>query len=420
MRYILRNVSIFDGTGQAPQRGAVVVTGERIEKVIAGDAPVTAAAGDVIIDGHGGTLMPGLVEAHAHLTWPSSIEKIYHAFVLPPDEMKVAAWRNARVLLESGFTSAYSAGALHDTMEVELRDAIAAGRTPGPRLKASTIERSPEGAEGVETGNVNHGRGPQAMQAFVARCKEIGIDSIKLVVSGEDALKPGSSHDLLYTEEEMQAAGAASRAAGLWMAAHTQGCEAVKMALRAGVRTLYHCTYADAEAFEMLVANKDQIFVAPAIGIIVATLEAKPPPHIDMSSMKEMAKPVIEKTRQLIPALKRAGVRILPGGDYGFPFNPTGLNARDLQHFVDLYGYTPSEAIVAATKLGGELMGMGDELGQVKPGYLADLLLIDGDPTQDVRLLQDRNRIAMIMQAGRLHKAPAGVGGAASAKAAAN
>ena len=413
MRYILRNVKIFDGTGSIPSHGTVVVDGERIESVLIGEADFTAAPTDRIIDGGGGTLMPGMVEAHAHLTWPSSIEKIYHEFVLPPEEMKVAAWRNARVLLESGFTSAYSAGALHDTLEVELRDAIATGSTPGPRLKASTIERSPEGAAGVETGNVDHGRGPQAMRAFVANCKRIGIDSVKLVVSGEDALKPGSSHELLYTEEEMQAAGDASRAAGLWTAAHTQGCEAIKMALRAGVRMLYHCTYADDEALNMLIAKKQDIFVAPAIGIIVATLEANPPPHIDMSSMKEMAKPVIEKTKQLIPALKRAGVRVLPGGDYGFPFNPTGLNARDLQHFVDLYGYTPSEALVAATKLGGELMGMGNELGQVKPGYLADLLLIDGDPTQDVRLLQDRKRILMIMKGGRLHKAPAGVVAAA-------
>ena len=408
MRYVIRNVSVFDGTGAAPVRGSVVVEGERIQQVLAGDAPAAARPGDVVIDGGGGTLMPGMVEAHAHLTWPSSIEKIYHAFVLPPDEMRVAAWRNARVLLESGFTSAYSAGALHDTMEVDLRADIAAGRTPGPRFKASTIERSPEGAEGVDTGNVSHGRGPEAVRAFIARCRQFGIDSVKLVVSGEDALKPGSSQDILYTEDEMRAAGEAAREAGLWLAAHTQAAQAVKLALRHGVRVLYHCTYADDEAFAMLVAKKDEIFVAPAIGIIVATLEANPPPHIDMSAMKEAAKPVIEKTKQLIPALKRAGVRVLPGGDYGFPFNPNGTNARDLQHFVELYGYTPTEALVAATKLGGELMGMGHELGQVKPGYLADLLLIDGDPTQDVRLLLDRQRIAMIMQGGRIHKAPAG------------
>src|SRR5690349_4283866 len=125
MRHLIRNVSIFDGTGVAPVRGTVVVAGDRIESVTQGDAAPAARAGDVVIDGLGGTLMPGLVEAHAHLTWPSSIEKMYHEFVLPPYEMKVATWRNARVLLDSGFTSAYSAGALHPTIEVDLRDEIA-------------------------------------------------------------------------------------------------------------------------------------------------------------------------------------------------------------------------------------------------------------------------------------------------------
>src|SRR4030095_10517036 len=102
MRHLIRNISIFDGTATALVRGTVSVNGDRIESVTRGDAAVTARSGDVVIDGRGGTLMPGLVEAHAHLTWPSSIEKMYHQFVLPPDEMKVATWRNARVLLDSG------------------------------------------------------------------------------------------------------------------------------------------------------------------------------------------------------------------------------------------------------------------------------------------------------------------------------
>ena len=413
MRHIIRNVSVFDGSGAAPVPGVVVTSADRVKEILPADAPVTPAAGDVVIDGRGGMLMPGLVEAHAHLSWPSSIEKMYHEFVLPPAEMKVATWRNARVLLDSGFTSAYSAGALGETIEVELRADIDAGRTPGPRLKASTIERSPEGAQGGEAGKVEHGRGPAAMRAFIARCKEIGIDSVKLLISGEDALLPGSSQHILHTEEELAAADAAAREAGLWIAAHTQASQAVKLALRHGVRTLYHCTYADAEALDMLEAKKKDIFVAPAIGIIVATLEATPPPHIDMSAMKESAKPVIELTSRLIPELKRRGVRVLPGGDYGFPFNPNGRNARDLEHFVTLFGYTPTEALVAATKLGGELMGMGHELGQIRPGYLADLLLVEGDPTRDVRLLQDRKRLVMIMKGGQLHKASATVGAAA-------
>jgi len=172
---------------------------------------------------------------------------------------------------------------------------------------------------------------------------------------------------------------------------------------------LYHCTYADAEAIEMLEAKKDEIFVAPTVGIAQATLDAKPPPHFDMAHMKADAQTVIDHQRKLVPELKRRGVRLLPGGDYGFPFNPNGRNARDLELFVRHFGYTPTEALLAATRLGGQIMGLADELGQIKVGYLADLLLVDGDPTRDVALLQDKVRLLAIMKAGRFHKAPAGL-----------
>ncbi len=404
MRQLITNARIFDGSGSAPQLGAVAVEGDRIRELAWGAPGLAERPGDRVIDAGGKVLMPGLVEAHAHLSWGSSVERIYHDFILPPDEMKVATYRNARVLLDHGFTSAYSAGALAESLEVELRSDIEAGRAPGPRLRASTIERSPEG-DAPQTGRVSHGRGPAAMRAFIDHCADIGIDSVKLLISGEDALLPGSSQHILYSDEELAAADEGARKHGLWLAAHTQAAQAIKLGLRHGVRVLYHCTWADSEALDMLEARRGDIFVAPAIGIIVATLEANPPPHVDMSAMKESAKPVIELASRLVPELKRRGVRVLPGGDYGFPFNPNGRNARDLEHFVTLFGYTPAEALSAATRLGGEIMDL--EVGLVKPGYLADLLLVDGDPTQDVRILQDKDRIAMIMKGGEMHKAPA-------------
>ena len=112
----------------------------------------------------------------------------------------------------------------------------------------------------------------------------------------------------------------------------------------------------------------------------------------------------MELEAKLVPALKARGMRILIGGDYGFPFNPNGRNARDLQIFVDHFGYTPSEALTAATALGGELMNL--EVGRVKQGWLADLLLVDGDPTQDVSILQNKDKLVMIMKDGALYKAP--------------
>jgi imidazolonepropionase-like amidohydrolase len=399
---LIRDVKIFDGEALKDGEYAVLVEGERIAAIVpAGSAP--HARGDVtVIDGAGCTLMPGMVEAHAHLTWGSSVEKIYHEFMLPADELKVAAWRNARVLLDHGFTSAYSAGALGDGIEPDLAKSIAAGETPGPRLIPSTMERAPEGEIGGATVDVFNGRGPDAIRGFVAHCKAQGVGSLKLVLSGEDALKPDSAKDLLYTDEEVEAAGRAAREAGIWVATHAYYPKAIEQAIKAGARIIYHASYADETAADAMVAAKDTTFYAPSPGVSVATLEATPPPHIDMSNMKKSAAGRMAHESKLVPALKARGVRILIGGDYGFPFNPNGRNARDLQIFVDHFGYTPPEALTAATALGGELMGL--EVGRVKEGWLADLLLVDGDPTQDVAILQDKNRIAMIMKGGELYK----------------
>jgi imidazolonepropionase-like amidohydrolase len=116
-------------------------------------------------------------------------------------------------------------------------------------------------------------------------------------------------------------------------------------------------------------------------------------------------------------SLLKRGVRVLPGGDYGFAFNPIPNNARDLEHFVTFLGMSPLEAISSATKWGGEIMLQAGELGLVREGYLADLLLVDGDPSKDIRILQDRNRLRAIMKDGRFHKRPGSVGEARRAAA---
>jgi imidazolonepropionase-like amidohydrolase len=405
---IFNNVRIFDGAQLRPGTGAVRVEGNRIREVADGGRAIEAQAGDRVVDGQGGTLMPGLVEAHAHLSWPSSVERFVPGMALPPEDLVLTTARNARILLDHGFTSAYSAGSLSKSVEVVLNTFITSGGMPGPRLVASSIERSPPTIDELDPGQVaDHGTGPEAVRKFVKECASIGAKSVKFLLSGEDALMPGASQQLLYTQEEASAAGEQARESGVWLACHAQANEAVKMGLRAGFRVLYHCSYADGEALDMLEAKRDEIFIAPAVGIIQATLDAAPPPHFDMTHMKTSAAEVLALQKKLVPELKRRGLKVLPGGDYGFPFNPNGRNARDLELFVEHFGYTPEEVLHAATLLGGELMGMGDELGQVKPGFLADLLLVDGDPVADVKVLQDRKRLRAIMKDGRFHKDPA-------------
>jgi imidazolonepropionase-like amidohydrolase len=401
---LFTDVMIFDGSGAALFPGEVLVRGERIEAVARGDERLPRE-GVTVVQGKGRTLMPGMVEAHGHLTWPTSIERMINTMrPLPIEQHVLVTAQNARITLEAGFTSVYSAGSLGERIEPALRDMIDAGFLPGPRLRASALEKGAEGVLGVPAGHdPTHQRDIPHLREYVAQKKADGCDTIKFLMSSDDAFQPGGSQTLMYSEEEAQAIGEAAREAGIWLACHAQGAEAVKRALRAGFRAIYHCTYADEEALDLFEAKKDQTFTAPAVGLLWARAYEAQDFGIGPKEAAELgALRGIELGQQVIPQMRKRGIRVLPGGDYGFPYNPHGRNARDLEHFVNLFGFSPTEALVAATKQGGELVGW--DVGQVKAGYLADLLLVDGDPTADVRILQDKQNLAAIIKGGQFIK----------------
>lgn len=402
---LFSNVNIFDGSGRALFPGEVRVIGNRIDAVAEG-AERLDREGAPVIDGQGMTLMPGMVEGHAHLTWPSSIERVVNTMRLPAEEHLLVTAQNARITLDHGFTSAYSAGSLGERFEVALRDMIEAGFLPGPRLRASSLEKGAEGVMGVPEGHdPTHDRDIAGLRAYVKSMGALGVDSIKFLMSSDEGFAPGGAQVLMYSEEEAQAIGEAAREAGVWLACHAQAAEAVKRAVRAGFRCIYHCTYADEEALDMLEARKGEIFTAPAPGLLYARVHEAKDFGIGQAEAERMgAVSGLELMAEVYPKLKKRGVRVLPGGDYGFPYNPVGRNARDLDLFVRLLGFSPVEALVAATKHGGELMAM--DVGQIRARMLADLLLIDGDPTADVTILQDKARMPVVMKDGRFHRAP--------------
>jgi len=397
------NVNVFDGTGADLFPGRVLVRGERIAAVRRGAEPLDAE-GAQIVDGAGATLMPGMVEAHAHLTWPSSVERVINTMKLPIEEHLLVSAQNARITLDHGFTSAYSAGSLGERFEVALRDMIDAGYLPGPRLRAAALEKGAEGVMGVPAGHdPAHERDIAGLRSYVKAMKALGCDTIKFLMSSDEGFAPGGSQQLLYSEEEAQAIGAAARESGIWLACHAQAAEAVKRACRAGFRAIYHCTYADEEALDMLEARKNELFVAPAPGLLYARVHEAREFGIGPAEAEKLgAVSGLELMARVYPQMRKRGIRVLPGGDYGFPYNPIGRNARDLQLFVDLLGFTPVEALVAATRHGGELMDL--QVGVIAAGKLADILLVSGDPTRDLRILQDRRRIAVVMQGGRFHR----------------
>ena len=397
------NVMIFEGGGDPLFPGEIVVRGDRIEAVARGDE-ILDGSGCLTVNGQGRTLMPGMVEAHAHLTWPSSVERVVNTMKLPAEEHLLVTAQNARITLDHGFTSAYSAGSLGERFEPVLRDMIDGGFLPGPRLRASALEKGAEGVMGVPEGHdPTHDRSISGLRDYVRSMKDLGCDTIKFLMSSDEGFARGGSQILMYSEEEAQAIGEAAREAGIWLACHAQAAEAVKRACRAGFRAIYHCTYADEEALDMLEARKHEVFTAPAPGLLYARVHEAQEFGVGRAEAERMgAVSGLELMAEVCPAMKKRGIRVLPGGDYGFPYNPIGKNARDLQLFVDLLGFSPIEALVAATRYGGELMDM--PLGQIRAGMFADILLVDGDPTADVTVLQDKHRIPVVMKGGDFHR----------------
>jgi imidazolonepropionase-like amidohydrolase len=257
---------------------------------------------------------------------------------------------------------------------------------------------------GVPAGHdPTHDRDIAGLRNYVKAMKELGCDTIKFLMSSDEGFAPGGAQQLLYSEDEAQAIGEAAREADIWLACHAQAAEAVKRACRAGFRAIFHCTYADEEALDLLEARKHEVFVAPAPGLLYARMHEAQAFGIGRAEAERLgAVSGLELMSVVYPNMRKRGIRVLPGGDYGFPYNPIGRNARDLQLFVDILGFTPVDALLAATRYGGELMSL--DVGVVAAGKLADLLLVTGDPTRDLTILQDKGRIPGVMKGGRFHR----------------
>jgi imidazolonepropionase-like amidohydrolase len=247
--------------------------------------------------------------------------------------------------------------------------------------------------------------GPDEIARAVRLCCREGVDNIKVNISGDDLGPKAHGGVTVMRENEVATAVAVARDFGKKINCHARAAASVKRAVKCGIDVIYHCESADEEALDMLESVKDKVFVGPAIGIIYGTLYEGEP----WGFTREMAihigmQRVIDDSFKVYSELRKRGVRVLIGGDYGFAQSPQGTNARDLKHFVDLLGYTPSEALQCGTRIGGQVMGMGHELGQVKEGFIADLLLVNGDPLKDLAMMVPEENFLVIMKDGALYK----------------
>jgi len=404
---VFRNVRILDSTGQAPFAGTVTIRGNRIADVSHGSR--AGSDNDKVIDAGGATLMSGLCDAHTHLSWTNEAG-IDALASMPVEEHTLQTAENARLYLDRGYTMCVGAAAAKPRLDVAIRNFINAGKIPGPRYLAN----GPEIATVKGLGNLNPSyvgsyaeviTGPSEMRSCVRRLLEQGVDLVKINCSGEGVTNV-SAEETTMTEDEF-AAGVreAHGKAGIRVCVHARSAEAVKLCVRHGAEIIYHASYADEEALDLLEANKTRHFVVPGLAwlyqICHGASEWGVTPQVasHLGYAREL-----EVAVEAMKAMKKRGIRVLPGGDYGFAWTPHGTNARDLQYFVELLGFSTMETIIAATALGGEVMARGAELGKIKAGYLADLILVNGDPLTDITLLQQPLQLLAVMKDGVFHK----------------
>ena len=387
-RMIIRDCRVWDGSAKAAFPADLLIEGERIRTVARNRGQLDGAGAEVIEAG-GMTLMPGLVEGHAHLSLASRRRALSSR--LPPESTAAPAGGSPA---RPGFTRDCSAASAKLRLDIVIRNAIAAGQIPGPRLKACGPEITVTGGLGDERSAHMYREsfaviadGPAEIVKWARLCCREGADSIKLNVSGDNLYRAAQAEMTVMSEAEIRAGVEVAHDFHRKVNCHCRAAESVKRAVRCGVDVIYHCEHADTEALDLLEGEKHRVFVGPAIGLPYAVRESLTAPDTAADpKLRESVERSLAATVRTYEQMRKRGIRVVIGGDYGFDITPQGANARDLEHFVKLFGYSPSEALACATRIGAELMDMGHELGQVREGYLADLLLVDGDPLADVSI----------------------------------
>jgi imidazolonepropionase-like amidohydrolase len=397
-RTLLTNARVLTCAGdpdEKPLDGDVLIEGNRIARV--GRLDVDAASARVV-DLHGATVLPGLADAHTHISWPLDFEFDHAAVGAAPagrHMLDVAAV--TRTFLESGYTLIIGAGVTQPLDDLLAMDAIDRGLVPGPRIVPSGAQIAEKGGLGADGGLMDVAADAAELREIVARQCDMGVRALKLFVSGDGIVPQHPSDDVYMNDEMLTAAVEEAGKHDAFLTVHARGSASVAMAARTGVRIIHHACFLDDEALRELEARRDDVWVCPGLHYLYAMVSghAEPwgvtPEKIDAAGYRDELRAQVDGLR----LLKASGIRILAGGDFGHQWTHHGTYAAELQRYVELVGMTPVEAIHTATRNAGPAAGLAT--GEVREGFLADLLVVDGDPSSDVTVLQQpRLRRAVI------------------------
>jgi imidazolonepropionase-like amidohydrolase len=406
-RTVFTGANLLDGL-RAARPATVVVEGERVVAVEDAGAPMQAADGDRVVDLGGRTLMPGMVSCHFHATYhelgsrpaPFGLEEA-------PALQAVRAVRNLERVLECGFTSAVSAGAPH-AIDPAMRAAISQGAVQGPRFVPGSRDVSTTGHvndsspwywEVRSKGALHLCDGPDEFRRAVREEIREGARIIKMFVTGGHGTV-GPAERTEMTPEEMRAGIEAAHARGAMVRGHIANREALSMALDCGIDVVDHGDGLDDGCIERLVSTATPL--VPSLFF----------PFRLWSSLQggggfgftDSLRADIDAAMEILPRANAAGVTLVIGDDYGATGFPHGIYGEELAFYVDEVGIAPLDVLRWATVNGAALMGRADDLGSVEAGKLADLLVVEGDPSVDISVLSDPSNVLAVLKGGALVK----------------
>lgn len=412
-RYVLTNCYVFDGLGNLFKGSVVVDDGKIVDVGSVGSVEVPKDA--EVIDLGGMYLLPGLIDAHLHLVGMRTGDFVKEPLLTPYETFVARVVKDLEELIYSGFTTVGDAGSL---IAVKVKQAVNEGTIVGPRIVAAGLTLSPTFGHGdthylpIEYVDFRTTRKLTPLASLICdgvdECRKAAryalredADFIKIMATGGVLSQKDRPEYRQFTLEEIKAIVDEARAAGRFVHAHAQGTEGIKNAILGGVKVIAHAIYIDEECSAL--AKDLDVVVVPTLSIVDRILAIGSKigiPEWGLKKAEEANKAHISNIRKAY----KSGVKIATGTDFcGGPLR-MGDNALEIKLLVEKVGMEPKEALIAATRVAAEAVGLKDKVGTIEKGKIADLIAVSGDPLSNLDILMSKDNIKLVIKEGKIIK----------------